>query len=94
VSWFCRRRRRPDATLRNLAWTPAVGDEIDRRYAPQIEAWDEVRDTLRQDYSGEQWLRYQVWVRVLDAGLSWKRLEFARHRITTGRCSDGVGGAR
>ena len=89
MSWFGRRRRpRSYAAPLNRAWTPRTGDEIERRYAPLIEAWEVSRDTLRLDYSAEQWLRYRIWVRVLDAGLDWRRLAFAQHRIAVGSATD------
>ena len=90
MSWFGQRRRRERAYAAplNRAWTPRTGDEIERRYAPLIAAHELAHDTLCQDYSGAQWLRYQIWVRVLDAGLDWRRLLFARHRITAGSATD------
>lgn len=81
MSPWRRRRHAPDTTLRNPAWTPAEGQRIDTYYRPRIATWEREQDTLREDYTAEQWQRFQTWIRLLDRGLSLRRLLFARWRV-------------
>ena len=77
--WFGRRRCtyvRPT----NPTWTPDEGERIEVAFAPAITAWDERPDCYQQDYSPDQWSRFQRWVRLHDDGFSLRHLLFARHR--------------
>lgn len=91
MNWFgCFRNRPPHrhAEPLNWVWTPETGQEIEDRYKPLIEAWEEAHGMLRQDFTPDQWRRFQVWVRLLDAGLSLRRLVFAGRLADTGRITD------
>ena len=80
-----RRRRRGQA----VPWPTQADRELAERYSLAIAAHEEAHGTLRYDYTAAQWTRLQQHVRVMDVGLSLRRLLWARWLIETGRCSDG-----
>lgn len=88
MNWFTRRRPRAYSEPLNRAWTPDAGEEIERRYTPQIIAFEARHRTARQDYSAEQWQRKQAWCHALEAGAPWRRLLFVRALVDAGRLSD------
>jgi hypothetical protein len=82
MSFFRRRRRL-------TAWPTQTDNELAERYSTAILAWEADHGTLREDYTAAQWQRLQIHVRVMDSGLSLRRLLYARWLVQAGRCSDG-----
>ena len=80
-----RRRRRGQA----VPWPTQTDHELDARYAGAIAGWSVVHNRFRDDYTAAQWTRLQIHVRLMDNGLSLRRLLWARWLIETGRVSDG-----
>ena len=60
----------------------------DRRYVQACMAWENAHGSVRGDFDAGQWLRYCVWIAILDLRLSVDRLAFCRWCVETGRLSD------
>ncbi len=60
-----------------------------QRYVQACMAWEDAHGSVHGDFDAGQWLRYCVWITILDLNLNVDRLAFSRWCVETGRLSDG-----
>ena len=73
---WSRSRRRPTAS--------------NQRYVRACETWEDAHGSIHNDFDAGQWLRYCVWIAILDLGLNAGRLAWGRWLVETGRITEEV----
>lgn len=87
MSWFSRRRCTYVRPL-NAAWSPEDGEAIERKYQPQIEAWERANRCVEADFDADQYVRYRALRRVIGAELPWPTLIYVRALVEARKIDD------